>query len=145
MSGTTTGRCKVGVIIIAAAFALALCATATGADDPELIDVSKQTSQIQEKIDKIYGVRTTQDGVLFVAHAPGAGRVLLAGDFNNWSPDATPMIPTESGETFRALLPLSPGRYRYRLVIDGTWYSDPFNNYVESNPFGDLNSVVEVG
>jgi chromosome partitioning protein len=107
-------------------------------------DTPSTPEQIQEKIDKIYGVRRTDDGVLFVAHAPGAGRVLLAGDFNNWAPDATPMIPTESGETFRALLPLSPGRYRYRLVIDGTWYSDPFNNYVEPNQFGDLNSVVEV-
>jgi hypothetical protein len=43
-----------------------------------------------------------------------------------------------------ALLPLPPGRYRYRYVIDGQWKSDPNNEYVESNPFGELNSVVEV-
>ncbi len=100
--------------------------------------------QVQEKIDRIYGVHSTQEGVLFVTHAPGAVRVSLAGDFNNWSPDITPMIPNGTGDSFKALLPLSSGRYRYRLVVDGSWQNDPYNTYVESNPYGELNSVVEV-
>ena len=51
----------------------------------------------------------TDDGVLFVAQAPGANRVQLAGDFNNWSPDATPMLSaTATARCFRALLPLAP-------------------------------------
>lgn len=100
--------------------------------------------EVQQKIEEIYGVRTTQDGVLFVAHAPGAAHVNLAGDFNNWSAETLPMTPTGDGEAFRALLPLSPGRYRYRLVVDGSWRNDPHNNYVETNPYGELNSVVEV-
>jgi len=51
----------------------------------------------------------------------------------------------EDGSGFRALLPLGPGRYRYRYVVDGRWDADPHNNMVEMNPFGDMNSVVEVG
>jgi len=39
---------------------------------------------------------------------------------------------------------LPPGRYAYRLIIDGRWCSDPANPYVESNPYGELNSVVEI-
>ncbi|MGB9625783.1 MAG: AAA family ATPase [Phycisphaerae bacterium] len=101
-------------------------------------------AQIQAKIDQIYGVRQTDDGVLFVAHAPGASEVKLAGDFNNWSPDATPMVSNGQPHDFRALLKLPPGRYRYRLVVDGQWTQDPFNSYVESNPYGELNSVFEV-
>ena len=100
--------------------------------------------EVQQKIEEIYGVRETEAGILFVAHAPGAAAVQLAGDFNDWSPETTPMAPTDAGECFQALLPLTPGRYRYRYVIDGDWRSDPHNNYVESNPFGELNSVVEV-
>jgi chromosome partitioning protein len=99
---------------------------------------------IQRKIDNIYGVRATSDGILFTAHAPGASLVSLAGDFNNWSAEATPMKASDAGEAFQALLPLAPGRYCYRLVVDGEWRSDPHNSYVETNPFGELNSVVEV-
>ena len=100
--------------------------------------------QVQQKIDEIYGVHATDHGVLFVAHAPGAQRVQLAGDFNNWSPEGTEMSRNGDADTFKALLPLGPGRYQYRLIIDGRWYSDPHNKLVETNPFGDLNSVVEV-
>jgi len=41
-------------------------------------------------------------------------------------------------------LPLNPGRYRYRLVVDGKWITDPNNQYVEINQFGELNNIVEV-
>jgi hypothetical protein len=41
-------------------------------------------------------------------------------------------------------LPLPQGRYRYRLVVDGKWMTDPNNDAVETNQFGELNNVVEV-
>ena len=100
---------------------------------------------IQRKIDQIYGARKTDEGVLFVADAASAGQVYLAGDFNNWSGTATPMQRLENGSGFRALLPLGPGRYGYRYVVDGQWNHDSHNNMVEMNPFGGMNSVVEVG
>lgn len=100
--------------------------------------------EVQDRIDRIYGVQHTGDGILFVAEAPNAARVSLAGDFNNWSPESTPMVPNGDGSCFRAMLPLAPGRYRYRYVVDGEWKPDPHNERVESNPFGDVDSVVEV-
>lgn len=107
--------------------------------------VAASHEQIQEKIERIYGARATQEGVLFVAEAPGARQVHVAGDFNDWSATATPMQRLEDGSGFRALLPLGPGRYRYRYVVDGHWSADPHNNMAERNPFGDMNSIVEVG
>lgn len=101
-------------------------------------------AQVQKKIEEIYGVSRTEEGILFVTDAPNAARVSVAGDFNNWSPDSTPMIPNAEGTCFRAMLPLGPGRYRYRYVIDGRWTRDPHNQATESNPFGDVDSVVEV-
>lgn len=100
--------------------------------------------EIQEKIDLIYGVQHTDAGIVFATFAPGAQQVHVAGDFNDWSAEATPMVRNGKDGTFHATLPLSPGRYRYRYVIDGRWVQDPNNQYVESNPFGELDSVVEV-
>ncbi len=101
--------------------------------------------QIDRKIEEIYGTKVTAEGVWFVARAPGARHVAVAGDFNNWTPDSTPMMPNGRADCFHALLPLAPGRYCYRFVIDGQWRHDEGNTYVEANPFGELNSVVEVG
>lgn len=99
--------------------------------------------QTEEKIEMIYGPRAVEHGVAFVVAAAGARSVRLAGDFNEWNPDRTPMQPLRDGAYF-ARLPLGPGRYRYRYVIDGQWLRDPANPYMEQNPFGDMNSVIEV-
>jgi hypothetical protein len=91
------------------------------------------------------GVRQLADGVLFAARFDGAARVLIAGDFNNWSAMSTPMSPAaDRPGLFQAKLPLTAGRYRYRFVVDGRWTTDPHNATVEANQFGELNNVVEV-
>ncbi len=112
--------------------------------DEERKDTPSTPEEVQKKIEHIYGAHKTAEGVLFATLAPGANSVAIAGDFNNWQPQATLMERNGDGSSFVALLPLPPGRYRYRYVIDGQWKSDPHNEYVESNPFGELNSVVEV-
>ena len=43
-----------------------------------------------------------------------------------------------------AKLPLLPGRYRYRFIVDGQWLTDPHNEKTEVNEYGELNNVVEV-
>jgi len=101
-------------------------------------------ASIQRKLERIYGIQTTSDGVVFATRALGAHNVRLAGDFNGWNSDVTPLKKTDSDGTFEVRLPLGPGRYRYRYVIDGRWINDPYNAMVESNPFGDLNNIVVV-
>ena len=39
---------------------------------------------------------------------------------------------------------LEPGHYRYKFVIDGQWTTDPSNAHVEPNPYGGLDSVLEI-
>ena len=41
-------------------------------------------------------------------------------------------------------LALPPGTYEYLLVIDGRWLADPLAKKTVPNPFGGVNSVVEV-
>jgi 1,4-alpha-glucan branching enzyme len=59
-------------------------------------------------------------------------------------PASTPMQTGSRPGSWTMKLPLGPGRYRYRFVVDGRWVTDPHNTYVEANQFGELNNVVEV-
>jgi len=45
---------------------------------------------------------------------------------------------------WQAKLKLPHGTYRYRLVVDGQWQQDPYNERTELNPYGELNSVIEI-
>jgi chromosome partitioning protein len=82
----------------------------------------------------------TETGVLFTLEAPGAHRVQLAGDFNQWVPEGNEM---EFGSgVWRKMLALAPGRYRYRYVVDGRWQADPMNSRTEPSPYGDFDSVI---
>jgi chromosome partitioning protein len=84
----------------------------------------------------------TEDGVLFTLDAPEASRVQLAGDFNSWTPEGGEM--EFSNGIWRKMLELAPGRYRYRYVVDGRWLADPLNACVETSPFGDQDSVIDL-
>jgi hypothetical protein len=106
-----------------------------------------QDAPAEVKMELVYGVSKTDSGLRFLANYPQAGRVCVAGDFNNWSADATPLnriSQLENSGAWEATVPVETGRYRYRYVVDGSWQHDPNNTYVESNPYGELNSVVEV-
>jgi chromosome partitioning protein len=107
------------------------------------LDLSIQPTT-EQKIEAFYGVKQIGDQVLFAARFEHASKVLIAGDFNNWSPMSTPMINSETPGLWITKLPLFPGRYRYRFIVDGKWMTDPNNTYVESNQFGELNNIVEV-
>jgi len=101
---------------------------------------------IDEKVEAVYGPQVVGETIRFVCHAPDAARVQVAGDFNDWCPDGgdAEMEPDGRPGVWNTEVRVPPGRYAYRLVIDGRWCSDPANPYVESNPYGELNSVVEV-
>ena len=79
----------------------------------------------------------------FVLLDLGAKQVALSGDFNGWSPDATPMKRHEDGH-WETTVELAPGRYQYKFVVDGRWKVDPAAQNHVPNEHGSLNSVVEV-
>src|ERR1039458_2202810 len=75
--------------------------------------------------------------------APEARRVAVAGSFNGWRPEATPMKGTDAGNWVVRLM-LRSGRYEYRFVVDGCWSEDPEATQHVANPHGGFNSVVTV-
>lgn len=76
-------------------------------------------------------------------HADSAASVSVAGDFTGWAP--RPFEPAGEG-VWRMSLPAPPsGRYRYKLIVDGTrWIADPGNAVREPDPYGGWNSVLVV-
>jgi chromosome partitioning protein len=96
------------------------------------------------KLSHYYGVSQINDAVVFVTLYPRAGSVHLAGDFNNWQPSTSPMQRVGDTGVWQAKLKLQQGTYRYRLVVDGHWQQDPYNERTEVNPYGEYNSVVEI-
>jgi len=82
--------------------------------------------------------------VHFEFTSPTAESVCIAGTFNEWRENATPMIPLQPGRWAKDLT-LPPGAYEYRLVVDGQWVTDPQAAETMPNPFGGMNSVRRVG
>jgi Glycogen recognition site of AMP-activated protein kinase len=78
--------------------------------------------------------------VRFVLVAPEARQVSLAGTFNQWNPQATPLI--RAGNVWTATLTLPAGQHQYAFVVDGArWVPDPGAPAVDDG-FGRRNSVL---
>ena len=74
---------------------------------------------------------------------PTATAVAIAGTFNNWRPETTPMVDMGHGRWLKELV-LPAGTYEYLFVVDGGWLADPLAQATTPNPFGGVNSVVTV-
>ena len=107
-----------------------------------IAEISEESTS--DKLSDYYGVDQINDAIVFVTLYPRALNVQIAGDFNNWQPQDTPMQKVGDGGVWQTELKLPAGRYRYRLVVDGQWQQDPYNELTELNPFGEYNSVVEI-
>lgn len=112
----------------------------------ETAEVSEtaEVKDLDAKLAELYGVRQAEDAVMFTTLYPRASTVQIAGDFNNWQPENTPLQKVGENGVWQIKLPMTKGKYRYRLVVDGQWQQDPYNEFMELNPYGEYNSVLEV-
>ncbi|MBL7130799.1 MAG: AAA family ATPase [Candidatus Omnitrophica bacterium] len=81
--------------------------------------------------------------VVFSLTAPEATEVFLAGDFNQWKINLKSKMELRE-DVWVKRLQLKPGNYRYRFVIDGQWRQDPKNPHYRLNPFGTMDSLLEI-
>jgi len=79
-----------------------------------------------------------EGGILFRYDSPAARMITLAGNFNNWGgtqgggrydPTINPMFDEDGDGVWTIVMPLPPGRYQYKFVIDNgvRWEMDPSN------------------
>ena len=84
--------------------------------------------------------------VQFVLFAPTAGRVTLVGDFNDWDPAATPLVPSrQRAGLWTVEVPLAAGPHEYAFLLDGSrWMADPAAPVAADGEFGTPNSILTV-
>ncbi|PCI35277.1 MAG: hypothetical protein COB53_11155 [Elusimicrobia bacterium] len=67
--------------------------------------------------------------VEFKIQDPKAKSVKIAGDFNGWRGDGYPLVSDRG--TWRLIIPLPPGTYRYGFLVDDRWTIDPNSKETE--------------
>lgn len=92
------------------------------------------------------GPQAVEGGIKFSFSEPKAGKVTIVGDFNDWSATSDPLFDREGNGMWTLVIPLAPGSYQYKFVIDGEkWIPDPGNPKRIKDGFDGFNSVVDVG
>jgi len=99
---------------------------------------SKKTSSAKAKT-----TVAKEKKVKFSITAPNASKVSLAGSFNNWSDKKTP-LKKNTKKQWEKEVPLKPGSYEYKFVVDGNWINDPANDNLAWNDFGTQNSIINI-
>ena len=91
---------------------------------------------------------TEQTGGVTFTYKPqtAAKAVFLSGSFNGWNPNDKnfAMTDAENDGTWEIVVPLKPGQYQYKFVVDGKWMSDPKNPNQLDDGFGGKNSLLTV-
>ncbi len=81
--------------------------------------------------------------LVYSSPQPDVSRVRVAGSFNGWDPDNTPMHE-ENGHWVATLL-LPPDSYEYMFVVDDDiWVTDPLALTTRDDGFGSRNAVLEL-
>jgi hypothetical protein len=78
--------------------------------------------------------------IFYISQFKKNNKVILSGSFNNWNTTQNQMTRTDSG--WMISIPLKPGKYLYKLIVDGKWQLDQGNRLKEKDENGIVNSVV---
>lgn len=87
--------------------------------------------------------KAAKQKVTFSYNAPQAESVMLAGDFTGWQQAPLAMKKSKKG-AWTKTVSLPPGRYEYRLLVNGEWKDDPKCPNRQPNQFGGENCVCVV-
>ncbi|NOZ60064.1 MAG: hypothetical protein GXO74_00130 [Calditrichaeota bacterium] len=83
------------------------------------------------------------DSVFFRQFEKSIDSVSVAGEFNNWSANATPLHDYNHDGVWTAWVNLDPGEYEYKFVVNGKhWIPDPTNDRKVPDGWNGYNSVI---
>ena len=90
------------------------------------------------------GFVVTREGVYITRHDVPPEGVRVAGDWGGWEPDSGVRLELHEDGGSTKFVPLGPGLYEYKLVVDGRWIPDPLNPRRIPDSVGSVNSVLEI-
>ncbi len=73
-----------------------------------------------------------------------AKEIYLVGDFNQWVASEQSRLWQKEAGVWQKRIFLGPGKHRYKFIVDGRWLTDPSNDHIEPNPYGGMDSVLEI-
>jgi hypothetical protein len=82
--------------------------------------------------------------VTFIYRGSPGQRVYVYGDFNNWEPYMYRLKENPENSTYTTTIRLSPGRYRYKYIVDGTALADPLNDLKTIDTSGQSTSYFTI-
>lgn len=91
----------------------------------------------------VRSAKTARRSIPLLVRNSAAADVRVSGDFTGWSSEGIPLKKDSKGD-WKATLQLEPGRYQYRLIVDGAWADHPEAAARIANPHGTENCVLEV-
>lgn len=97
---------------------------------------------INNKPVEIMTLTSFSKNIIFEFHYKGQASVSVMGNFNDWSRTSHP-LKLQRGSWQRSEY-FTPGRYEYKLVVDGQEILDPANTDSISNGMGGFNSVLMI-
>ncbi len=81
--------------------------------------------------------------LFYVDREQRVDQLQIAGDFSNWSP--RDYSTTRRGDSLFIEIPLKPGKYSYKFILNGeTWIADPNASDFSTDPYGGQNSILRV-
>jgi cyclomaltodextrinase / maltogenic alpha-amylase / neopullulanase len=72
------------------------------------------------------------------------GKVTVTGSFNNWNKSSHELTDAKGTGTYETSIPLDPGSYLYKFVVDGKEIVDPANPERSPTGFDDFNSILRI-
>jgi len=110
----------------------------------EVLDEEEIPEVLQPEIEFEKSVHTRRIKKVFSYYSPQAASVKLVGDFNNWAEDEAFAMQCDAEGIWSKEIPLTPGVYEYKFVVDNHWLLDQTNPNTVETSFGVHNSVIEV-
>lgn len=111
---------------------------------PEIESPAGQSASMDASVILEDAVRFIVKDIVFAINAPSAREIYVAGDFNQWKVDESARLTKSEDGKWEKRVNLSPGRYKYKFIIDGEWVHDSQNPEREPNRFGTFDSIAKL-